>query len=99
MAGKKSQKDKVSNKAYKAEMRWIKNKDRRQKQHETRLKRKDAHMESRAIARKTTIADIRWNTRRQGAEAKGQGTPLEQNPFGKDTTMGGIWIKGWKEAA
>ena len=99
MAGKKSQKDNPSTKAYVAEMRWIKNKDRRQKQHGTRLERKDAHMERRAIARKTTIADIRWKTRRQGAEAKGQGTPLEQNPFGKDTTMGGIWIKGWKAAA
>jgi len=60
MAGKKSQKDKVSNKAYKAEMRWVKNKDRRQKQHETRLKRKNEHMARRAKAGKTTPADIRW---------------------------------------
>ena len=98
MAGKKSQKDNPSTKAYVAEMRWIKNKHRRQKQHETCLERKEKHMVSRAKAGKTTIADIRWKTRRQGVEAKGQGTPLEQNPFGKDTTMGGLWTKGWKAA-
>jgi len=98
MAGKKSRKDNPSTKAYVVEMRWVKNKHRRQKQHETRLEHKEKHMVSRAKAGKTTIADIRWKTRRQGAGAKGQGTPLEQNPFGKDTTMGGLWTKGWKAA-
>ena len=60
MAGKRSKKDKPSNASYKVEMRWIKNKDRRQKQHAKRLARKDAHMQNRARARKNTPADIRW---------------------------------------
>lgn len=99
MAGKRSKKDKPSNASYKIEMRWIKNKDRRQKQHKKRLARKDARMEYRARKGKKTSADIRWIARRQGREAHDQGTPLEQNPHGNNTTLGGIWTKGWKNAA
>lgn len=64
MAGKKSQKDNPSNKAYKSGMCWIKNKEKRQERHQKLLRRKDAHMERRAKARKTTPADIRWRQKR-----------------------------------
>ena len=66
-AKKRSKKDKPSNASYKLEMRWIKNKERRQKQHKKRLVRKDAHMERRARARKKTPADIRWAARQEAA--------------------------------
>ncbi len=66
-AKKRSQKDKPSNARYKLEMRWIRNKERRQKQHKKRLERKDDHMERRARARKKTPADIRWAARPDSA--------------------------------
>lgn len=61
MAAKKlSKKDKSANARYRMESRWIANEERRRKQHEKRLKKKDAHMKRRARVRKKTPADLRW---------------------------------------